>query len=678
MINSHMERYNILNTYKDDNYQKITLASEKENPENIVLLNVIKKEFLDDADSLDKFRNCIESLVFSEERENEIILATSYKKGFPISKYIQYYNPILKTRINFVYEYLDKITDYDCLDVKPANSLINESQVIIERNAVKFNDLLVIDDSFEKPGDFNDICLTVHEALTLFIFGELKIPTEKLKGLPNELKSFLCDLKENNRKYLSIKEIFRDFKNIYLYNLYLDDANSELLMKDVRDSVKSSDERPLPVYNPINAFGLVSNPSGKPLDETSSQNVPEKTVETFKDGDDDEAVPADETSYMDEVGEAGPILEDVGDDSSEDSIEKANPYSNGDNGENPEIEPIDETHNYPDENLEDSETASMHESDEYGNENEDDGFLSDSSFYNYEKDYEDLFNSNEAIDESPKKPKENEKGKKDRNVVAIILIAALLGIILTVCSKNNLLFFKDNLPVASFEHERLYDEWIFKLEDAEIDIQSYEWTVKQNGKDVLAASGPVFKFNETSLEEGEFTVYLKIKNDDENWERTYSDNYYNIVSDIDSINIDSNPEQIKEQFDSLSVEYPFEDSISKDDTVFRNGTYSLKIESRSSNSESKLTVSDLVMDNNSVISMWILSDSTNPFKVQLLGYKGKTLAFKRSVNFKPSSKNYWELLSVSQETNDVDRMEIVFSNMSSRIWIDDLDINSYK
>ncbi|GEM_PF-1842812 len=671
MINSHMEKYNILNTYKDDNYQKITLASEKENPENIVLLNLIKKEFLHDADSLDKFRNCIESLVFSEEYEDEIILATSYKKGFPISKYIQYYNPILKTRINFVYEYLNKITDYDCLDIKPANSLINESQVIIEKNSVKFNDLLVVDDSFEKAGSFKDICNTVNETLNLFIFGELKIQAEKLKGLPNELKNFLLDLKENNRKYLSIKDIFRDFKTIYLYNLYLDDANSALLMKDVRDSVKSSDERPLPIYNPINAFGLTSDSPKISLGENIFPNVPEKTGDAFTDEDGDDVEYGDE----DGVGEDGPIFEDYG---SEDSIVNANPHYSSGSEEDKTKEETYDTHNIPNENPEDTESASKHANEDYSVENENDGVISGLAFYDYDKDYQDLFNSNETIDETPKSPKENKKNKRDRNVVVIILIAALLGIILTVCSKNNLLFFKDDLPVASFEHERLYDEWIFQLEDSEIDIQSYEWTVKQNGKDVLTASGPVFKFNETKLEEGEFTVYLKIKNEDDNWERTYSDNYYNIVSDIDSINIDSNPEQIKEQFDSLSVEYPFEDSISKDDTVFRNGIYSLKIESRNSNAESKLTIRDLVMDNNSVISMWILSDSTEPFKVLLFGYKGNTQAFKRSVNFKPSSKNYWELLSVSQETNDVDRVEIVFSNMSSRIWIDDLDINSYK
>jgi len=655
-----MEKYNLLNTYKDDHYQKITLASEKENPENIALLNIIKKKFLPAPDSLDKFKTCIESLIFSEENQDEIILATSYKKGFPISKYIQYYNPILKTKINFIYEYLNKITDYDCLDIKTANSLLNESQVIIEKNAVKFNDLLVIDDSFEKPEDFKDLCNTIHEVLTLFIFGELKVSVEKLNVLPDELKNFLLDLKENNRKYLSIKDIFRDFKTIYLYNLYLDEENSALLMKDARDSVKSSDERPLPIYNPINAFGLVSKPSEESFDEKISpgENISDQTD--------------DETSDVDKMGEDDTVFEDY---ELENSANNESAEYNGDHESNIEDKAIDRAENKP---LDNPESDSMGEIGEREPGDENDGLLLDSNFYDYEKDYEDLFNSNEPTDEIQKKPEKTKKDNRDRNVVAIILIAALLGIILTVCSKNNLLFFKDDLPVASFEHERLYDEWIFQLEDSRIDIQSYEWTVKQNGKDVLAASGPVFKFNEAMLEEGEFTVYLQIKNDDENWKRTYSNNYYNIVSDIDSINIDSSPEHIKEQFDSLTVEYPFEDSVTKDDTVFRNGTYSLKIEGRNSNSESKLTVTDLVMDNNSVISMWILSDSTEAFKVQLLGYTGKTQAFKRSVNFKPSSKNYWELLSVSQETNDVDRMEIVFSNLSSRIWIDDLDINSYK
>ncbi len=660
MTTSNMEKYNLLNTYKDDNYQKITLASEKENPENIALLNIIKKKFLPAPDSLDKFKTCIESLIFSEENQDEIILATSYKKGFPISKYIQYYNPILKTKINFIYEYLNKITDYDCLDIKTANSLLNESQVIIEKNAVKFNDLLVIDDSFEKPEDFKDLCNTIHEVLTLFIFGELKVSVEKLNVLPDELKNFLLDLKENNRKYLSIKDIFRDFKTIYLYNLYLDEENSALLMKDARDSVKSSDERPLPIYNPINAFGLVSKPSEESFDEKISpgENISDQTD--------------DETSDVDKMGEDDTVFEDY---ELENSANNESAEYNGDHESNIEDKAIDRAENKP---LDNPESDSMGEIGEREPGDENDGLLLDSNFYDYEKDYEDLFNSNEPTDEIQKKPEKTKKDNRDRNVVAIILIAALLGIILTVCSKNNLLFFKDDLPVASFEHERLYDEWIFQLEDSGIDIQSYEWTVKQNGKDVLAASGPVFKFNEAMLEEGEFTVYLQIKNDDENWKRTYSNNYYNIVSDIDSINIDSSPEHIKEQFDSLTVEYPFEDSVTKDDTVFRNGTYSLKIEGRNSNSESKLTVTDLVMDNNSVISMWILSDSTEAFKVQLLGYTGKTQAFKRSVNFKPSSKNYWELLSVSQETNDVDRMEIVFSNLSSRIWIDDLDINSYK
>ncbi len=692
-MNSHVEKYKILNIYKEDKYQKIALANEKENYEKIVILNIIQKKFLPDANAIDKFRNCIDSLIFSDESEDEIILVTSYKKGFPISKYIQYYNPILKTRINFVYEYLDKLMDYDCLDIKPANSLINESQVIIEQNSVKFNDLLVIDDSFEKTDSFKDICKTVHKTLTLFIFGELNIPATKFKELPIELRSFISDLSENKRNYISLKEILMDFKTVYLYNLFLDDTNSALLMKDVKDSIKSSKEIPMPIYSPINAFGfteILPNDSGK---GTTPDMDPMKSDEPIQKKPEESINPTDEVAEASDEDDEGVLLDDYISASladatpatvaSTDSIDDLENNS-GDNQLN-DIED-DSTANiasdsneyqHDDSNNPTDNSANEGSNDENEYEDNDDG-LAAAGFYDYENDYTDFFNSEETPIEIPMDLTQDKNKSRDKKVIAIILIAALIGIILTVCSKTDLLFFKDKLPVATFQHERLYDEWIFQVNNSESVFQSYEWTVKQNEKNVLSGNESEFRFKETFLDEGEFTVSLRILDDENNWSQTYSNNYYNIINDIDTININPGSDQSKEQFDSLSVQFKDESSISKDDTVFRNGTYSLQISGNKQNEESKLIISNLVMDNNSVISMWILSDSTEAFKVQLFGYTGKTLAFKRSVNFKPSSKNYWELLSVSQETNNVDRMEIVFSNMSSRIWIDDLDINSYK
>ncbi len=705
-MDSHMEKYKILTIYKEDKYQKITLAIEKENHEKIVILNILQKKFLPSPDSLLNFRSCIASLVYSEETDDEIILATSYKKGFPISKYIQYYKPILKTRINFVYEYLDKITSYDCLHIKLANSLVKESQIIIEENNVAFNDILITDDVFEKNIDFNLLCSSIHETLKLFIFGEATISEEKLKDLPNELQTFLNDLSINKQNYINLKEIFSAFKNIYLYSLYLDDKNSALLMKDVKNSVKSSEERPLPIYNPINAFGLKQDQN---INEKA--NVPEKesptdnpTVEStlnegvflddymsriIKDSNigpaiikstDEVVLPGEHVSNdTDDSGDgqtteeitAGVVLpgEHVSDDTD-------------DSGDGQTTEEITAGVVLPGEHISDDtdDSGDMQATeeitdDDFYQEDEDDIPI---EFKDFENDYANLFKPIDSSIEPTSVLKTQKINKKDRKIIAIILIAALLGIILTVCNKTNLLFFKDNLPVATFQHERLYDEWIFQVDDSETVFQSYEWTVKQNGKDAISGSGSEFRFKETFLDEGEFTVSLRILDDENNWSQTYSNNYYNIINDIDTININPNSDQSKEQFDSLSVQFQDESSISKDDTVFRNGTYSLQISGNKQNEESKLTINNLVMDNNSVISMWILSDSTESFRVQLLGYNGKTLAFKRSVNFKPSSKNYWELLSVSQETNNVDRMEIVFSNMSSRIWIDDLDINSYK
>jgi hypothetical protein len=698
-----MEKYKILNIYKEDQYQKITLACEKENHEKIVILNLLQKKFLPDSCSLLNFRRCIDSLAYSEETDEEIILATFYKKGFPISKYIQYYKPILKTRINFIYEYLDKITNFDCLHIKSANSLIKESQVIIENNDVKFNDILIVNEIFEKKIDFNILCSSIHETLQLFIFSKTNISEEKLKDLPTELQDFLNDLSINKRNYTNLKEIFSDFKNIYLYSLYLDDKNSALLMKDVKSSVASSEEMPIPVYNPINAFGLkqdhninekvnISEEEKPNGDSTVEANVdkgvflddylsgiinnsnegPEiikKTDEVvLPDGDNSENLSDGQTT--EEIADENVLTDDYISDDSDNLNDEQTVEEVTDEGTL-----TDEYISDDPDDLGDEQTVEEITNDTFDQEDEDD---IDIMLHDYENDYADIFKPIDSYFEPIPELTTQKNNKKDRKVIAIILIAALLGIILTVCSKTDLLFFKDNLPVATFQHERLYDEWIFRMDNSETVFQSYEWAVKQNEKDVLSDNTSELRFKETFLEEGEFTVSLRILDDENNWSKTYSNNYYNIVNDIDTININPNSDQNKEQFDSLSVQYQDKGSISKDDTVFRNGTYSLQISGNNQNEESKLSISNLVMDNDSVISMWILSDSTEPFNVQLLGYTGKNLAFKRSVNFKPSSKNYWELLSVSQETNNVDRMEIVFSNMSSRIWIDDLDINSYK
>jgi hypothetical protein len=823
-MDSLTEKYKILNIYKEDKYQEITLAVEKENHEKIVILNILQKKFLPNPDSLLNFRSCISSLVYSEETDNEIFLATTYKKGFPISKYIQYYKPILKTRINFVYEYLEKISSYDCLHIKLANSLVKESQIIIEENNVAFNDILIMDDVFEKNIGFNILCSSIHETLRLFIFGEATISEGKLKDLPNELQTFLNDLSINKQNYISLKEIFSAFKTIYLYNLYLDDKNSALLMedvknsvkssKDVKNSVKSSKERPLPIYNPTDAFSLKQdndinekanvpekespndNPniestlgegvflddymSGINKDSNIGPSIIESTDEVVLPGQhiSDDTDDSDNMQTTEEItggvvlpGEpisgdtddsgdeqateettAGVVLpgdhiaddtDDSGDgqtteeitagvllpgdhiaDDTDDSIDGqtteeitaggllpgdhiADDTDDSIDGQTTEeitaggLLPGDHIADDTDDSIDgqtteeitaggllpgdhiaddtddsgDGQTTEEITDDDFYQEDEDDIPI---EFKDFENDYAHLFKPIDSSIEPTSVLKTQKINEKDRKVIAIILIAALLGIILTVCNKTNLLFFKDNLPVATFQHERLYDEWIFQVDDSETVFQSYEWTVKQNGKDAISGSGSEFRFKETFLDEGEFTVSLRILDDENNWSQTYSNNYYNIINDIDTININPNSDQSKEQFDSLSVQFQDESSISKDDTVFRNGTYSLQISGNKQNEESKLTINNLVMDNNSVISMWILSDSTESFRVQLLGYNGKTLAFKRSVNFKPSSKNYWELLSVSQETNNVDRMEIVFSNMSSRIWIDDLDINSYK
>ena len=691
---TYADRFNVLNTYKDSENQKILLASEKKQSDSIVLINIIKKRALSDSEIIDKFKFCIGNLVYSDESEDEVLIATLYKKGYPISKYIQYYHPLLKTRINFVYEYLSKITRYDCLQTEFIKSLVQESQVIIDNNEVLFNDLLILDGPEEKALTFTDVCGAISQVINCFLFGESEIP--KNTDLPKELRSFLFDLKTNERKYKTVKNVFQEFKSIYLYDLYLDDSNSAYLMKDVKSSIKSSGERPQPVYRPINAFIPFSDESAGD-DFSGKGSAPEE----IPDGDfhaKDDSADEDEGLY-----EKGQVPEEVDDDfNTEDEDTEEDDF----NTEDEDIEEDDEDIEEDDEDIEEDDFSTEDEDTEEDEDVEDgyvekrdvseegvilndyisetlgldeDGADEDAEpadSMGFEDEYVDLFAALPDSPESTDADRRKNRKARDNKVLAFILIAAFIGILLTICSKTDLLFFKDDAPVTAFEHERLYDEWIFRLGAQDETVKGYEWIVSQSGEEALSGDQAEFRFKETDLAEGEFSVSLRILDDKNHWSKSYSNNYYNIINDIDNIVID--PDAEEERLDALNVEYADADSVTKDDTVFRNGAYSLRIGNQKDTESTKLTLEDLFMDNHSVISMWILSDSTETFKVQLIGYNGKDVVFKRSVNFKPNSKNYWELLSISQETNNVDRLEIIFSNLSSRIWVDDLDINSYK
>ncbi len=48
-----------------------------------------------------------------EETDDEIIVITKYHEGMPLKNYLDNYDTTLKSRINFAYEFLKKISIYD-------------------------------------------------------------------------------------------------------------------------------------------------------------------------------------------------------------------------------------------------------------------------------------------------------------------------------------------------------------------------------------------------------------------------------------------------------------------------------------------------------------------------------------------------------------------------------------
>ncbi|GKT35886.1 hypothetical protein ADUPG1_003074 [Aduncisulcus paluster] len=93
--------------------------------------------------------------------------------------------------------------------------------------------------------------------------------------------------------------------------------------------------------------------------------------------------------------------------------------------------------------------------------------------------------------------------------------------------------------------------------------------------------------------------------------------------------------------------------------------------------DAAFTMKDLHMEDNSIISMWLLSEGTAPVKVTFKGYSGDKLLFSKDVNHVPRAANIWEMVEAKVNGQGADKLVISFSG-SDVIWIDDIDISTFK
>lgn len=292
---------------------------------------------------------------------------------------------------------------------------------------------------------------------------------------------------------------------------------------------------------------------------------------------------------------------------------------------------------------------------------------------------ENLIGNEESEDDfddySPKRNGNNFKVAIGAILLAILLVALLYKPVLNAFKPAT----ESTAPEinAYFEYNRdpsdiYYFQDKSKISGKDNEIIELSWTIYKGDTSIREIR------NKTSLKikfegEGQYKVFLKLKDKYGN-----VDEYSEIISK-NEIELDElkNNESTVEKLDNLDVNYS-NNSIVKDYRVFRSGNHSLQIGKDGENNSEKIIIDNINIKDNPTISMWIAANQKEEIQISAKGYKNNKLQFEKELSFTPKESKSWEMVEFSDTSNNIDKIELTFKGFTSPIWIDDIEISSYK
>lgn len=235
MESSYLERYKIIQTYKESEFQKVFVGTDNQNNQAVVINNIYIKE----NDSIKElanqnYKDIFDSVVHFEKTDDEITIITEAKVGLSLNEYLTDFNPTFTERINLIYQYLNNIKKYNPLPNNIKSILVDEPQIIITDGKISLGDLIIFNENTFTIEDFKEVknnIISILQRLT-------SLPHINYEELPLyiEVVEFIDKLRKNDEIYNNIEKIFDGFEGLNINNL------SEI---DQKRSLTSSDNSPV-------------------------------------------------------------------------------------------------------------------------------------------------------------------------------------------------------------------------------------------------------------------------------------------------------------------------------------------------------------------------------------------------------------------------------------------------
>jgi len=554
MSTSYTEKFNVLEVFEQNPYQKIMMGARIDNPDDVVVINVFKKGPHLAPDFLETAQEALNNIIHAEDGETEQVLVTDYQEGMSLHNYLEGFPSDMDQRSNLAYAYMKKTLNYNKFNNYFKSIFLDDNQIIVRDEELLLNELIIVDEQIENGHGFEHVIEKISSTLELIFKGG---KGKSLDGQHKErVDAFLSSLKVNSGVYKNLDDVVTAFKKTFIFESTDEDTTGTVVPPII------------PIVNTDES------------DKSTDQNTNETETET----------PTDPSQK--------------------------------------EVE------------LEGLEVV------------------------------------NEIFDDAGEEPEK----KRNAGPFALILIA-IAAIAAFFVFANPFGETEIKLPEASFVRQEIDGKLHFKNTSqafgSDNSIVMSEWNVYaalESGDKKLKTS------DDDNLDliiknSGTYRVELKVQDANKQWSEPASEEFTYTVADMGDLGDSADgTAQPQEKLEKYLIEYD-SDNVSRDTDLYRSGTESIRMDLTQGDAE--ITMKDLEIDSNSIISMWMLSDDTKPVTITFKGYDGTKLIFTKDLKHVPRAANIWEMVETKVNASGVDTLKITFSG-SSTIWIDDIDISSFK
>lgn len=260
--------------------------------------------------------------------------------------------------------------------------------------------------------------------------------------------------------------------------------------------------------------------------------------------------------------------------------------------------------------------------------------------------------------------------------IALIIMAIAIGLFAIFTPMINRITDTD-IPVASFEKEKTDNHWNFlntsKTLGSDNKIEEVEWKVYSN--DSLFNTFDTYNLSLQFTTEGIYKITLRIMDSFGNWSEEYSEEIYHTSIAYDPIDDDEDAiPSGTEPLNSYTIQ--FEGNPTFDSEEFHNGDKSIKMTFAEDETNSVI-LDKISLDNNTKISFWIKASDDPTLTISVIGSNYNDTVFSLSKVIHPKT-DQWQKIEFNTNSTLIDNLKISINGDNLTLWLDDIEINSYK